>query len=72
MSQFHNFLCLTGFVLGKWLTSNAPNWVVSTDVWQIKPRGGSGVELPRAVGVIMDVTCLFHAPTTTSNVLNLI
>ena len=46
--------------------------MVSTEVWQIKAKGGSGVELPRAVGLILDVTCLFHAPTTTTNVLKLI
>ena len=39
------------------------------EMWQLKARGGSGVELPRAVGFILDVTCLFHAPTTTTNVL---
>ena len=72
MSQFRNFSCVTGFVWGKWKMSNASNWVVSTEVWQLKVRGGSGVELPRAVGFILDVTCLFHAPTTTTNVLKLI
>ena len=72
MSQFRNFLCVTGFVWGKRKTSNASNWVVSTEVWQLKARGGSRVKLPRAVGFILDVTCLFHAPTTTTNVLKLI
>ena len=42
------------------------------EVWRIKARGGSRVKLPRAVGLILDVTCLFHAPTTTTNVLKLI
>ena len=41
------------------------------EVWQIKARGGSGVKLPRAVGLILDVTCLFHAPTTTTNFIKL-
>ena len=72
MSQFHNFLHATGFVLGKRLTSNASNWVMSMEVCQIQARGGSGVELPRAVGFIVDMTCLFHPPTTTTNVLKLV
>ena len=42
---------------------------MSTEVWQIKARGRSGAELRRAVGLILDVTCLFHAPTTMTNVL---
>ena len=61
MSQFHNFLCTTGFVLGKRLTSNTS--------MQIQARGGSGVELPGAVGLILNVTCLFHPPPTATNVL---
>ena len=72
MSQFHNFLCATGFVLDKQLMSNTSNLVMSTEVWQIQERGGLGVELPRTVGLILDVTCLFHPPTTTTNVLKLI
>ena len=72
MSQFHNFLYATGLVLGKRLTSNASNWVMSTEVWQIQVRGGSGAELSRAVGLILDVTCLFHPPTTTTNVSKLV
>ena len=50
MSQFHNFSCATGFVLGKRFTSTTSNWVMSTEVWQIQARGVSGVELPRSVG----------------------
>ena len=68
MSQFHNFLCVTGFVLGKQLTSSTSNRVMSTEVWQIQTmgrrRGVSGVELPRAEGLTVDVICLFHVPTT--------
>ena len=45
---------------------------MSTEVWHIQARGGSGDELPRTVGLILDVTCLFHPPTTTTNVLKLI
>ena len=70
MSQFHNFFCVTGFALGK--RSNTSNWVMSTEVWQIQARRGSGVELPTAEGLILDVICLFHVPTTTTNVLKLI
>ena len=72
MSQFHNFLCATGFVFGKPLTSNASNLVMSTKVWQIQARRGSRVELPIPVGLILDVTCLFHPTTTTNNLLKLI
>ena len=72
MFQFHNFLCPTSFVLGKRLTSNASNWVMSTEVWQIQARGGPGVELPRAVALILDVICLFQPPTITTNVSKLI
>ena len=69
MSQFHNLLYLTGLVLSEELTSYASNLVMSTKVWQTQAREGSGVELPRAVGLILDMTCLFHPPTTTTNVL---
>ena len=72
MSQFHDFLYATGFVLGKRLTSNASNWVMSMEVWQIQARGGLGVELSGGVGLILDVTCLFHPPTKTTNVLKLV
>ena len=71
MSQFHNFFCVTGFVLDKRLTSNTSNWVMSTEVWQIQARRGSGVELPTAEGLILDLICLFHVPTTTTNVFKL-
>ena len=72
MSLFHNFLWATGFVLGQRLTPDALYWVMSMEAWQIQARGGSGVELPIAVGLIQDVTCSFHPPTTTTNVLKLI
>ena len=37
-----------------------------------RSKGGSVVELPRAVGLIVNVICLFHPPTTMTNVLKLI
>ena len=72
MSQFHNFLYAAGLVLGNRSTLIASGWVMSTEEWQIQARGGSGIELPRAVGLILDVTCLFHPPTTPTNVLKLV
>ena len=58
--SFITFYTDLTLVWGKRLTSNASNWVMSTEVWQIQAKGGSRVELLREVGLILDVTCLFH------------